>query len=181
MDHFAIAWQRTYTAERGYSNNPQDPGGETNHGITIAVARRHGYVGPMRDLTSAEARNIAREGYWAPLRLDAIARIAPHVAYELFDTNFNLWWPAAGLFLQRALNAMNRGGTLWPDLREDGDVGAATLRALEAMVAKRGPQGVEVLLRCLNAQQCSDYMRQCRENPAKETFFFGWVLNRVVV
>ena len=46
-------------AEGGYVNDPQDKGGETNYGITVAVARANGYAGPMRDLPVAMARAIA--------------------------------------------------------------------------------------------------------------------------
>ena len=31
-----------FAVEGGYVNNPADPGGETNHGVTVAVAREHG-------------------------------------------------------------------------------------------------------------------------------------------
>lgn len=181
MDHFQHAWERTAAVERGYVNNPNDPGGATNHGITEAVARRWGYTGMMRDLPKETAALMAWNFYWSALRLDNIAEISPEIAYEIFDTNFNLWSPAAGLFLQRALNALNRGGTDFPDLRVDGNIGPATLHALRTVIMKRGPEGERVLLRCLNAQQCVDYMRQCSENPKKETFFFGWVSQRVAM
>ena len=36
--------------EGGYSNDPQDPGGETMYGITARLARAYGYTGAMRDL-----------------------------------------------------------------------------------------------------------------------------------
>lgn len=181
MNHFAIAWQRTYSVERGYSNNSADPGGETNHGITKATALRFGYFEDMRKLTVERAAAIALLGYWDPLRLSEVAELAPTVAYELFDTNFNLWWPAAGLFLQRALNALNRGATDYPDLRVDGDIGPSTLSALKKFLGVRGEPGAVVLVRTLNSQQCGDYLRQCVENPAKEAFFFGWVLQRVAI
>ena len=48
-------------AEGGYVNDPQDKGGETNYGITVAVARANGYTGPMRDLTVAVARDIGAQ------------------------------------------------------------------------------------------------------------------------
>lgn len=180
-DYFAAAWARTHSAEGGYSNNPADPGGATNHGVTEAVARRFGYVGDMRDLPLEVATAIAKRAYWDPLRLDSVAAISPEVAAELFDTNFNLWWPAAGLFLQRSLNALNRQGKDYADQPEDGQIGAGTLSALASFIAVRGKvTGTRVLVALLNAQQACDYLRQCGANPAKEEFLFGWLVNRVV-
>lgn len=179
-DYFAAAWARTLSAERGYSNDPNDPGGPTNHGITEAVARRFGYVGDMKDLPVEVATAIAKRAYWDPLRLDSMSAICPEVAAEVFDTHFNLWYPAAALFLQRALNALNRRGVLYPDQVEDGQIGEKTLNALAAFILVRGKvSGARVLLALLNAQQACDYMRQCASNPAKEEFLFGWILNRV--
>lgn len=181
VDYFPEAWARTHALERGYVNDPRDPGGETNHGITVKVARSYGYLGEMRDLDETTALSIARRAYWQPLWLDQIAAIEPAIAFEVFDTNFNLWFGAAGKFLQRALNVLNRNGELYPELTPDGSIGPATIDALlKYLNARRAQRGVEVLLACLNAQQCVDYMRQCETNPGKETFFFGWIANRVL-
>jgi lysozyme family protein len=179
-DYFSPAWDRTHRAEGGYTNNPADPGGPTNHGITEAVARRFGYTDDMRDLPEATARAIAKRAYWDPLQLDAVASLVPSIAFELFDTNFNLWSGAAALFLQRSLNVLNRGGTDYVDVPEDGRIGNGTLEVLARYVGLRGPDGVRVMVACLNSLQCADYVRQCKAEPAKEAFFFGWVLKRVV-
>lgn len=180
-DYFASAWARTLSAEGGFVDNPADPGGATNHGVTEAVARRFGYVGDMRALPVDVATAIAKRAYWDPLRLDSVAAVSPEVAFELFDTNFNLWYPAAGLFLQRALNALNRQGRDYPDQAEDGQIGEKTLAALTRFLELRGRvTGTRVLVGLLNAQQACDYMRQCAANPAKETFLFGWLVNRVL-
>jgi len=39
--------------ERDYSNHPKDPGGETNHGITQAVAWENGDLGSIPNRWSA--------------------------------------------------------------------------------------------------------------------------------
>ena len=44
--------------EGGYANQPADKGGATCFGITEAVARDHGYRGPMRQLRRQEAEAI---------------------------------------------------------------------------------------------------------------------------
>lgn len=53
-----------FSIEGGYVNDPQDPGGETNWGITKRVAQQHGYNGSMRDMPKETAREIYRKSYW---------------------------------------------------------------------------------------------------------------------
>lgn len=178
---FAEAWKRTHAAEKGYSNHPNDPGGETMHGVTARVARAHGYTGAMKDLPLATATDIARAEYWDRHNFGAVAELSNLIAFELFDTGFNMWEGAAGKFLQRALNALNRQAADFPDLNVDGRIGNVTVAALKSFLTKRGKDGETVMLRCLNAQQCTDYLRQCGESVGKEDFFYGWVLNRVAI
>jgi lysozyme family protein len=178
-DVFEEAWRRTGLAEKGYVFDPRDPGGETNLGITVRVARLHGYTGKMRDLPKETARAIARSEYWNPLRLQQIAEISALVAMEVFDTNFNLYSGAAATFLQRSLTALNRETKDYPDIRVDGLIGAGTIEALRAFMNKRGKDGELVLLRCLNSLQCAEYIRQAEARPIAEAFLFGWVLTRV--
>jgi lysozyme family protein len=178
---FQRAWTRTHRAEKGYVNNPNDPGGPTNHGVTEKVARAQGFKGDMRDLSIEKAEEIAKREYWDTLRLDDIAALSEPIAQEVFDTNINLWFGAAATFLQRSLNALNRMDAHYPGVVVDGKIGSGTVAALKAYLTGRGKDGELVLLRCLNSLQCSDYMRQVEANEKKEDFFFGWVLNRVVV
>ncbi len=192
MSHFDQAFQKTVGIEGGYSNHPDDPGGETMFGITVAVARYHGYTGPMRDLPLEVARRIYRVDYWDPLNLDAVAALAPEVAEEMFDTNVNFYSLAAGKFLQAALNSLGvkvagRNQTIGP-LVQDGDIGRASLEGLRQYLeggagGKRNPRSdrLLVLLRTMNGLQVADYVRQVAANPKKQAFFFGWVLKRVVL
>lgn len=179
---FDKAWAATGRAEAGYVNHPDDPGGETNHGITVAVARAHGYVGPMLDLPAAIARSIAKLAYWDVILGDSLALHSEAVALEVFDTHFNFWPGAAGKFLQVALNGLNRQAKDFPDLLEDGKIGPTTVSALGSyMTARAAQDGEVVLLRALNCQQGADYLRQAKANPGKESFVFGWFRHRVKI
>jgi lysozyme family protein len=160
--------------EGGYVNHPSDRGGPTCFGITEAVARAHGYAGAMADLPRDEASAIYRRIYWLRPRFDQVAEHAPRVAAELFDTGANMGPAVAATFLQRALTALNRAGKDYPDLVPDGQVGRATLAALDAFLSARGKKGGEtVLLRALEALQGERYLRLAEKRPANEAFLYG--------
>lgn len=166
--------------EGGYVSHPSDKGGPTCFGITEAVARAHGYMADMRQLPREEAVTIYRRLYWLRPHLDEIARRAPRVAAELFDTGVNMGPAVAVTFLQRSLTALNRCGKDYPDLVPDGRVGAQTLAALDAFLEARGKGGGEtVLLRALEALQGERYLRLAERRPANEAFLYGWLANRI--
>ena len=100
--------------EGGYVNHPADRGGPTRYGITEAVARAHGYRGAIRALPVDEAKAIYRRIYWLRPGFDRVAERAPDIAAELFDTGVNMGPAVAATFLQRALTALNRGGSDYP-------------------------------------------------------------------
>ena len=165
--------------EGGYVNHPNDKGGPTRFGITEAVARAHGYSGAMALLPREEAVAIYRRLYWLRPRFDEIAKRAPQVAAELFDTGANMGPAVATTFLQRALTALNRNGKDYPDLVPDGRAGPRTLAALDGFLEARGKSGGEtVLLRALEALQGERYLRLAERRPANETFLYGWLANR---
>ena len=139
--------------EGGYSNHPADRGGATRWGITEAVARAHGYRGSMRDFPREDAAAVYRRLYWLRPRFDRVAEHAPRVAAELFDTGVNMGPAVATGFLQRALNALNRGASDYADIAVDRKIGPRTLAALEGFIARRGSNGETVLLKALEALQ----------------------------
>ena len=166
--------------EGGYVDHPLDKGGPTCFGITEAVARAHGYRGEMATLPREEAAAIYRRLYWLRPRFDEVADKAPKVAAELFDTGANMGPAVAATFLQRALTALNRGGSDYADLTPDGRIGSQTLKALDAFLNVRGKAGGEVvLLRALEALQGERYLRLAEKRPANEAFLYGWLANRV--
>jgi len=165
--------------EGGYVSHPSDRGGPTNYGITEAVARAHGYAGPMRSLPREEAAAIYKRLYWFRPRFDQVSKRSKAVAAELFDTGVNMGPAVAATFLQRALSALNRNRTDYPDLVPDGRIGAATLAALDTFLKLRGHNGEAVLLRALDALQGERYIRLAERRPANEAFLYGWLANRI--
>ncbi|TCS37500.1 putative peptidoglycan binding protein [Paucimonas lemoignei] len=165
--------------EGGYVNDPADSGGETIWGITAAVARAFGYAGAMKDMTKAQAKEIYRARYWTQPKFDQVGRLSAPIAYELFDTGVNMGQTVAGKFLQRALNVLNNGATIFPDLTVDGAIGKMTLYALETYLKARGVTGENTLLKMLNAQQSVRYLELAESRPKDERFMFGWQTNRV--
>ena len=166
--------------EGGYVNHAADKGGPTRFGITEAVARAHGYSGPMALLPRDDAVAIYRRLYWLRPRFDQVARRAPKVAAELFDTGANMGPAVATTFLQRALTALNRNGKDYPDLVPDGRAGPRTMAALDGFLEMRGRSGGEsVLLRALEALQGERYLRLAERRPANEAFLYGWLANRM--
>ena len=72
-DRFDICLAFTLKTEGGYVDNPADPGGATNMGITLATLRQWSDdpgLGPtqVEDITQRTARAIYRSLYWNPLR-----------------------------------------------------------------------------------------------------------------
>ncbi|QGP79992.1 glycoside hydrolase family 108 protein [Sphingobium sp. CAP-1] len=167
--------------EGGYSNHPADRGGPTNFGITEQVARAYGYAGAMQALARATAVSIYKARYWTQPGFDKIAAICPAIGHEMFDTGINMGVGTAGRFLQRALNALNRGAADYPDLTVDGAAGAMTRAALKAFMAKRGAAGGEVLRKALDALQGERYIEIAEASPSQEAFVYGWLANRLGV
>ena len=165
--------------EGGYSNHPADKGGPTRWGVTEAVARAHGYRGDMRAYPREDAVAVYRRIYWLRPGFDRIAEHAAKLAAELFDTGINMGPPVAAGFLQRALNALNRGATDYADIPIDRRIGEATLAALRGFLARRGAAGETVLLKAIEALQGERYLRLAEQRPANEAFLYGWLANRL--
>ena len=163
----------------GDYDHPADRGGPTRWGITEAVARAHGYRGLMRELPRDDATGIYRRLYWDRPGFARIAAVAPTIAAELFDTGVNMGPSVATAFLQRALNALNRGASDYPDVLMGSRIDDATLNALTGFLRKRGAQGEAVLLKAIEALQGERYVDLAERRPANEAFLFGWLANRL--
>lgn len=165
--------------EGGYVNHPADRGGPTRWGVTETVARAHGYQGDMRNFPRDLAAVIYRRIYWLAPHFDRIASHAPKVAAELFDTGVNMGPAVAAGFLRRALNALNRGASDYPDIPAAGAIDDGLIAALAAFLARRGDSGETVLLKAIEALQGERYLDLAERRPANEAFLYGWLANRL--
>jgi lysozyme family protein len=167
--------------EGGYVNDPDDSGGETNFGITIAVARAWEYHGAMIDLPREIAFDIYESLFWNALKLDQISTISESVAAEIVDTAINMGQARATTFLQRALNVFNQKGDLYPDIVVDGALGNATINALKSYFQTRNRDGETILVNALNCLQGAKYISLAETREKDEEYVFGWMRQRVSI
>ena len=168
---------KTVAIEGGYSNHPDDKGGETMFGITIAVARANGYLGSMRYMPRSIALDIFRKEYFDNPKFNLVYQISPAIAEELFDTGVNMGTPKACKIFQEALNLLNQNGKLYSNLTVDGVIGAKSVAALEIVLNRTN--GERIMLKVLNGLQFENYVEICRAKENQEVFFWGWTLQRV--
>lgn len=162
--------------EGGYINDPDDPGGETNHGITLRVARAYGYRGRMTDLPYDTAAEIFQERYWDIIRGDDVAVLSAPIALELFEAGVHVGPLTCVQWLQEWLNGLNRDEHMYDDIAVDGWLGRMTLNALSEYLTYRNLNGESVLLNGLNASQAMHYLTREREK-----YLYGWMVKRVVI
>lgn len=122
--NFSEALQHVLKHEGGYIDHPDDPGGETNFGITVAVARENGYLGDMRTIPMSVVESIYKRKYWDKVRADEMPE---SVRFALFDYAVNSGSGAAIRALQRVLG-----------VADDGVIGPMTLAAAKAQSAGLG-------------------------------------------
>jgi len=155
--------------EKGYVNDPDDPGGETKYGITKRAFPNE----DIKNLTLERAKEIYYNNYWntKKLNLDDIAKFDDKIAIELFDTGVNQGIVTASKYLQEALNLLNRNEKLFPDMKVDGWVGETTMNNLNKLRSYDKP----ALLKVLNGLQFMRYYNIVKRNPTQEKFFSGWM------
>lgn len=166
-----------------YTDNPADSGGPTKYGITqaaLAAWRGHPVTADdVKFLLMDEAAKIYRDRYYIKPGFDKVAALSPAIAAKLTDAGVNCGVETVSMFLQRALNVFNQGGKLYADVKVDGAIGAGTICALNAYLAKRGKEGETVMLRALNDLQGARYISLAEAQAKDEEFVYGWILNRV--
>lgn len=114
--------------EGGFVNDPDDPGGPTNHGVTLDTLRRLGLditgdgqigIDDVRALQAEQAVDIFVEHYFERPRIAALPQT---IQASVFDMQVNAGSNAVRI-LQRLLRDMGH------DIAVDGIIGPQTIRA----------------------------------------------------
>ena len=162
MSAFDIAFKITIGHEGGYVNDPDDPGGETNYGIS---KRSYPDI-DIANLTIEQAKNIYRKDYWEKQSCHLLDDF-PDVATELFDTSVNMGIGRGGKIFQEALNLSNRNELDYTNIAVDGGIGAKTISAFRSNKNKRR------LYNVMNILQGEFYINLMRKNETMEKYV-GW-------
>ena len=136
--------------EGGYVNDPKDPGGETNFGIS---KRAYPDV-DMKTLTKEGAKDIYKRDYWDKNHCGDLPDELRHV---YFDMCVNMGRGRATKIMQETAN------TKGADLKVDGGMGPKTIGALEKVDLER-----------VRAYRVKYYVNLIDRKPDLAKFYFGW-------
>ena len=190
MAIFNEAYEITLNHEGGYSNDPDDVGGETYKGISrkyhpswsgwkIIDGAKTTPTFPTCIQYDSELNSMIvvfyKANYWDRFWGDHI--ISQAIANELFDTAVNMGVTRSVKFLQLGLNLLNRNQLNYPDIVEDGKFGRATMNALNSYSYM---DDESYLLKILNILQGMHYINYMKKSPTQEKYARGW-LSRVSI
>ena len=111
---FDQAFDRLISNEGGYVNNPADPGGETQWGIS----KRSYPNTDIKNLTRMQAKEIYRVDFWGR---GSMQQFDGAVAFQVFDAAVNHGIETAVRMLQRAAG-----------VADDGHIGPVSIAAVKA-------------------------------------------------
>lgn len=163
---FARAQAFVARMEGGFVNHPSDPGGATNHGISLRFLQSQGLavgdidndgdidVDDIRALTPETAADILKRNFWDPLKLD---NLPDDLALVLYDTAVNMGPGTAKRLAQKALC-----------VEVDGKWGPKTWAAFMRSDSRRTALAVIRL-------RHGSYTALVSNNRKLEAFYGGWM------
>lgn len=152
---FSVAVALTLKNEGGFVDNPADPGGATNMGVT---QKDYPSIN-IRDLTVAQAEAFYQEKFWNALYSQIENQ---SVANKLFDLGVLFGIGTAVKILQEVL------APHFPDVKPDGGFGPVTLAAVNQSDAAS-------LLVAYKTGMVARVIQVASNNPAERIFVSGWI------
>jgi len=150
---FNEAVEHIFEVEGGYVNDPNDPGGETNYGIS---KRAHPNE-DIKGMTKQRASEIYKKNYWDKIQADSLDK---DTAMILMDFAVNSGTPRAARSLQRAVGA-----------DDDGIIGPKTLKKYKEFIRSNGS---DKLRQRLIQDRVQFYKDIIKKNPNLKKFKRGW-------
>jgi lysozyme family protein len=161
MANFEKAFNKLIKIEGKYVNDPDDPGGETNYGIS-----KRSYPNlDIRSLTKDDAKRIYLKDFWSVLGCHQIQ--SDILASQLFDFGVNAGTETAARMLQTILNKYFPGNSL----SVDGLIGPLTLEKMSALT----PVGLYDLSKSYKLGRIDYYMQICAIRKESKKFLYSWV------
>lgn len=161
MADFSLAVERTLGHEGGFVDDPDDPGGATNWGISTTFLRSIGDQRDVRSLSREDAVDLYREHWWVKYHYGNIESQA--VAERLFDLAVNSTPGQAARVLQRALRANGMSHVI-----DDGVIGQITLAAVNQCDEK-------CLLAAWRSEMAAFYRILIERKPYRAKWRRGWL------
>ena len=169
MANFDQYFPRLLQEEGGFVDNPDDPGGATNKGITLETFRSYAEpllgIAPtlenLKQLTDQQAKQIYRREYWDAV--DGNRIINQDLAEMICDFYVNAGDNAIRV-LQRVINRLKEGRPL----QVDGIMGPNTLAAVNSLDAAS-------LYNDYKAARIQYYVELTETDPNLKVFLAGWI------
>ncbi len=150
--------------EGGYSDHPQDTGGETLYGIARNYWPQYWADGPP---TRETAERFYWTEFWVPMRLEAL--LDQRLRAELLESGVNCGARNGIKFAQRAYNLLRE--TSWQDIAVDGRNGPQTIRAVNRISRSYA----DAVLAACNYYQAHYYATRANNRA----FVRGWFARRL--
>ena len=179
---WGTALERVLEHEGGFVNDPDDPGGATNYGISLRFLRDEASGDPLlkalydfdndgeidaddiAELSIEDAAQIYKRAFWDRYDYGSLPSI---VAVKVFDMAVNMGPRQAGKILQRALIACSRR-----EIAPDGVIGPKTRKAVNDVVNSWSAMALLVGMRC----ECAGFYRiLIAQKPVFAKYRTGWL------
>jgi len=176
--HFDKAILETLKHEGGFVNDPVDPGGATNWGISMRYLKNRGDmdrdglldgdldndgdidIDDIKSMTIEQAIDFYRSGFWDNYNYDKIDDYV--IAARIFDMTVNMGARQTGLIVQRALNNSGVPTTV------DGAIGPNTLKNINRADSEK-------LIVEIRFEHVKFYLALIEKKPALSKYKNGWL------
>jgi lysozyme family protein len=169
MSQYRCAIKQVLVHEGGYVNHPNDPGGPTNFGVSLAFLKDHGIdlnhdgvidITDVKNMTIDQAVECFKIRFWDPGHYELVADQT--IATKVFDMAVNMGPPQAHKLVQRACTDCG------DPLVDDGALGTKSFGAINRLDPK-------ALITAICKRQAGFYRALVAQDSRYGVFLAGWL------